>query len=108
MSMFASHTTKTIPIPSEVRPDGTPHEATIRKLSGKQLQVASDAVSVDRLTAIVRAGLIRWTLETPVTPDTLEDLDAEALNYFSTEIMRLTKPALFETAEEQETAQKNA
>lgn len=107
MSILASRVTTTIPIPFERRADGTPHEATIQKLSGKQLQKASAASDDDRLTAVVRAGLKTWTVDAPVTPETIDDLDGEALNHFATEIMRLTKPELFQTAEEQEAAQKN-
>lgn len=107
MSILASRVTKSIPIPFELRADGTPHEATIQKLSGKQLQRASAAPNEDRLTALVRAGLKTWTVDAPLTPETIDDLDGEALNHFATEIMRLTKPALFQTTEEAEAEQKN-
>ena len=145
MSIFASQTQKTIPIPFDA-----PHTATIHKLSGKDLDAAqyehmagvlsgrgrnwatrfirlakdglateADAqkiltdplVGYDRLT-MVQAGLISWTYQDgdrmkPVTLDAIHDLDDEALELFATAILRLTKPALFQTAAEQEQAVKN-
>ena len=38
----------------------------------------------------------------------IDDLDEDAVQWFATEIMRLTKPALFQTDEEAEAARKNA
>jgi hypothetical protein len=37
----------------------------------------------------------------------IEDLDEAAVDFFATEILRLTKPSLFQTPEEQEAAAKN-
>lgn len=68
--------------------------------------------------AIVRAGLMAWSYPQPLTPvaatdktpasDAIEDLDDEAVDFIATEILRLTKPGLFVTAEEQEADRKNA
>lgn len=65
----------------------------------------------DRLT-IVRGGLKSWSFRSgdeprPVTPDAVQDLDDEALEYFAVEIMKLTKPGLFKTVAEIEADQKN-
>lgn len=57
---------------------------------------------------LIKGGLKSWTYtDVPVTADAIEDLDADAVDYFATEILRLTKPSLFQTDEEREAAQKN-
>ncbi len=72
--------------------------------------------------ALVRAGLVAWSYPQSVTPiaakaatvakgtmpaaaaveasDAIEDLDDEAVDFIATEVLRLTKPALFVTTEE--------
>lgn len=73
----------------------------------------------DRLT-VARFGIKAWTLtETvteggktitrpkPLTSETIADIDDEALEVIATEVMRLTKPGLFKTAEELEATRKN-
>lgn len=90
--------------------------------------VASPLTGYDRYS-LVRAGLVAWTYPqsvkpvkakaavpakgaTPASPaveayDAIDDLDDEAVDFIATEVLRLTKPALFLTAEEDvETAQK--
>lgn len=151
MSIFASETTATIPLPFDA-----PHTVTIRKLTGRDVELAQAAhlkdfvgansprgwpaifksalavgtavdadarhaltdplVGYDRL-AIVRAGLTGWSytaaddkgVQVPrqVTPAAVADLDDEALEFLAVEIMRLTKPSLFQTAEEREASRKN-
>jgi hypothetical protein len=77
--------------------------------------IADPLAGYDRLT-IVRGGLKAWSYvqgegdkqtPKPVTPETIADLDDEALEYFAVEIMRLTKPGLFQTPAEREAARKN-
>jgi hypothetical protein len=145
MSIFASQTTETLPIPFDA-----PHTATIQKLAGKDVDAAQldhmagvvtgrgrnwavrflelaranaatekDARKVlddplsgyDRLT-LVRRGLKAWTYEIdgkpkPITDAAIEDLDDEALEFLARAVLQLTKPALFQTADEREAAQKN-
>lgn len=60
----------------------------------------------DRYT-IVEHGLVRWTYREPVSLESINDLDDEAVDWLAREILRLTKPKLFQTAEEQEEAEKN-
>lgn len=144
--MFASHTTKTLPIPFN-----PPHTVTIHKLSGRAIDAAqfahmtgvatgrgrnwattfvrraaagvatnADAEKVladplsgyDRLT-LCKEGITSWTCEhqgkpVPVSPDTIDDLEDEALEWFATQVLQLTKPHLFQTDEERELARKNA
>lgn len=71
---------------------------------------------------ICAAGIKRWTYDRPLKPEMVEledgtqaprivailDFDEDALRWFATEIMRVTKPALFQTLEEQKEERKNA
>lgn len=146
MSIFASHTQATWPIP------GTSFTVTVQKLSGRALEVAesehlrgefnganprgwagkfrkllaeggatdADAQKAivdplggyDRLTVALR-GVKAWTCvdaegePIPVNAATVADLDDEALEFMAIEVMRLTKPHLFQTTEEQGDARKN-
>lgn len=145
MSIFASDTRTTFPIPFD-----SPHTVTLQKLSGGEIEraqfehmeglvtgrarnwatkfiqfaragtaTAKDARKVltdplsgyDRLT-LAKSGVKAWSYVVdgkpkPVTPEAIDDLDDEALEFFATEILRLTKPGLFQTQEEAEAAQKN-
>lgn len=161
MSIFASQTQKTIPIPFD-----QPSSVTVRKLTGREIEEAQEAhrasiatgrarswaatfrrmleygtsdpdvlkAIADPLTgydryALVRSGLVAWSYPQPVTPiaakdaspsvgktpaqpavaasDAVEDLDDEAVDFIATEILRLTKPGLFQTNEEAEADRKN-
>lgn len=156
MSIFASQTAATIPIPFD-----QPHTVTIRTLTGREVEAAQlahatsvaaggarhwaarfrrllekaaqagqDATKVtgmnesdvlssiqDPLTGFDRyallAGLTAWTYPTPITePSEREaafgDLVDDAVEFFATEILRKTKPALFATSvEDAETIRKN-
>lgn len=75
--------------------------------------VSTDAVvphdplnGFDRFT-VIKSGLTGWTYPKPVTPEIIETLDDDAVEFLATEILRLTKPSLFQTVAEQEGAQKN-
>lgn len=63
--------------------------------------------------ALVRAGLVSWSYPQPIKApsltaggtissvvDAVDDLDDEAVDFIATEVLRLTKPALFLTSEE--------
>ncbi len=63
---------------------------------------------------VLLAGIAGWSYtdkpdEKPlkVTPERVADLDDEAADFIAREILRLTKPALFATAEELKAQQKN-
>jgi|SRR4051794_27626521 hypothetical protein len=146
MSIFASQTTETIPIPFDA-----PHAVTIQKLTGRDVDAAQldhmagvvtgrgrnwavrflelaragaateqDARKVlddplsgyDRLT-LAKRGVKGWTYTkadgTPleVTAAAVEDLDDEALEFCARAVLQLTKPALFQTADEREADRKN-
>lgn len=139
---LASRTQKTIEIPFERQPDGSPHTATIQKLSGRKLakaaQASFDAIvegvvarggakvqkelqelfkkdpattkaDVDELKAdplsgydlqtLIRFGVIAWTHDAPCDVANFEDLDDEEEAFLAREVLRLTKPHLFEAVE---------
>lgn len=81
--------------------------------------VASPLTGHDRY-ALVRAGLVSWSYPQSVKPvkaqpdakppveasDAVNDLDDEAMDFIATEVLRLTKPALFVAPEAVEDTQK--
>jgi len=84
--------------------------------------IADPLTGYDRY-ALVRAGLVAWTYPQSIKPipaqpasngkpavepyDAIGDLDDEAVDFIATEVLRITKPALFYTAREDvERAQK--
>lgn len=64
---------------------------------------------------VIKAGLIAWSYDTGADEKTIaaarlkaiDDLDDEGADFVATEIIRLTKPSLFQTMAEREAAQKN-
>jgi hypothetical protein len=100
----------------EARPRG--FSAALRKLLVKDATTTEQEVQQalrDPLTgfdryAVIEKGLVAWTFETdgkPTPLDQVADLDDEAAEFIAVEIMRLTKPALFQTEDEREAASKN-
>jgi hypothetical protein len=70
---------------------------------------------------VVQGGLVSWTYPESLKPEevvegntvtmrvrAIDDLDEDALKWLATEIMRLTKPSLFQTEAEAEAERKNA
>lgn len=132
MSIFASQTCATVPVPFEAG-----QAVTIRKLTGREFERAQESaalalagqgrtrsfavrlrrileggasvadaegalrdplVGFDRF-AVIKAGLISWTypLQDGKTRDEqVEDLDDDAAEWLACEVLRLTKPELFE------------
>lgn len=153
MGIFASDTEQTVAIPFD-----EPHTVRIRKLTGREVELAQESHAVgiamggsrswsarvrlmlekgpsdpevrkmlddpmlgfDRF-AVIRSGLISWTYPRPLRPDAtkpekkdaapfvdpINDLDDEAADFIASAILKLTKPALFLTAEQQAALKKN-
>lgn len=62
---------------------------------------------------VCRFGIKAWTYDESLAEDpetkrvlALDDMDADSLNWFATEVMRLTRPGLFLTKEERKEAEK--
>ena len=56
---------------------------------------------------LMQCGIKAWSYPEPVTPESIEDLDEEAVAFLSREILKLSKPGLFQTGEEAKAEQKN-
>lgn len=76
-------------------------------------EIADPLDGFDR-TVLVKAGLKRWSYleadgKTPkkVTAEAIDDLDDDAMTFFARAILKLTKPGLFQTAEDAKADQKN-
>jgi hypothetical protein len=60
----------------------------------------------DRLT-LIQKGVTEWSYDAKLEPETFEDLDDETQEFLAREVLRLARPALFQTDEEQADARKN-
>ncbi len=73
---------------------------------------ADPMAGFDRLS-LVKSGIVSWSCTKAdgkpmdVTPEAINDLDDEALELLAKAVLKLTKPALFQTADEYEADQKN-
>jgi hypothetical protein len=70
--------------------------------------VQADPLNGFDRAALLQAGIKAWTYDEPVTPASFDDLSEEAVDYLAREILKLTKPALFRTGDEQEAEKKTA
>ena len=68
----------------------------------------ADPMNEYDLYVLLRYGVIAWSYSDPVTPEQLDDLVDDAVQFLAAKILRLSKPALFQSAEEYQAAQKNA
>jgi hypothetical protein len=76
--------------------------------------LADPLTGYDRYT-LARAGLVAWSypgainaVEPPTTEyDAIRDLDDDAVDFIAREVLKLAKPSLFQSREEQEQARKN-
>jgi hypothetical protein len=56
---------------------------------------------------LIAKGLKEWTYDAPLVAESFEDLDDVTRDFIAREILRLSKPALFQTEAEQKADQKN-
>jgi hypothetical protein len=89
--------------------------ATFRKILEKGatnadvLKALADPLTGYDRFVVARAGLVSWSYPESMSAKLKageEDLDDEAVDFIATAVLRLTKPTLFQTAEEAATAQK--
>jgi len=81
----------------------------------KAMELLNDPLLGYDREAVIRSGLVAWSYSQPIaavppsekTPDAIADLDDEAMDFIAREIMRRTKPSLFQTDAEREEARKN-
>lgn len=68
----------------------------------KPEQPVSDEPKRDPLTAydrqtLLQAAIVRWTYDVPVTPETIQEIDEDTEEWLAREVLRLSRPSLFET-----------
>lgn len=70
---------------------------------------AADPLVLYDKTVLVQEGVTAWSFAEPAfSPAACEDIDEDTRDWLAREILHLSKPSLFQTAEEQEAARKNA
>lgn len=73
-----------------------------------QVAAAKDPLLLfDRLT-LIEKGVLSWSYDAPIAAESYADLDEETRDFLAREILRLARPALFQTPTEAETDRKNA
>ncbi len=82
-------------------------EVTDNEDKAIDVAVASNPLAGYDPYTVCRFGIKSWSYDIPVTEESVNDLGDEAAIWFATEIMRLTKPRLFETAEQRKESEKN-
>lgn len=73
---------------------------------------ASTAVKADPLllydrVILMQHGIVSWSYDREPTREVLEDIDEDTSDWLAREILRLTKPTLFQSEAEREEATKN-
>jgi hypothetical protein len=63
----------------------------------------SPLAGYDRIDLML-SGVAAWTFDMPLTRDSFEDLDDETQDWLATEVLKLARPSLFQTAEQIEDA----
>jgi len=62
--------------------------------------LAANPLSNYDIDVLLRAGVIAWSYDEKLTPQALGELDEETRTWAATEILKLSKPSLFEPPEE--------
>lgn len=60
----------------------------------------------DKLVLVLR-GVVAWSYDEPAALEAYEDLDAQTLDLIAESVLRLSRPDLYQTSEEQDAARKN-
>lgn len=72
-----------------------------------QTQMAKNPLLSYDAATLIEKGVTAWSFELPPTPESIEELDEDVRDYIADQILRLSKPSLYRTDEEQETDRKN-
>jgi hypothetical protein len=70
-------------------------------------KVQADPMNGFDKATLVRYGVTGWSYETKVSQEALDDLTDEATDFLSEQVLRLTKPSLFQGKDEAEADRKN-
>ncbi len=69
--------------------------------------VQADPLNGYDVQIVLERGIVSWSEPEKVTPENIADMDGTERTFLSHEIMRLTRPELFRTADEQAADEKN-
>jgi hypothetical protein len=67
---------------------------------------ANPLAGFDAVT-LIEKGVTEWSFTEPLGREAFEEIDADTRDWLATEILRLSRPSLFQSADEVEQAQKN-
>lgn len=73
-----------------------------------QAQMAKNPLLSYDAATLIEKGVTSWSFELPPEPEHIAELDEDVRDYIADQILRLSKPSLYRTAEEQEADRKNA
>jgi hypothetical protein len=78
--------------------------ADLREFGPGAVEASHEAAQRDPLVThdimtLLERGVLRWTVDEDLSPEALEELEPEVAEWLAREILRLTKPALFEDAD---------
>lgn len=71
----------------------------------KEAKVADPTLTFDKIVLLEKA-VVDWSYDAARTAEVFADLDEQTLNLLATEVLKLSKPSLFQTTEESEDAKK--
>ena len=72
-----------------------------------QTQMAKNPLLSYDAATLIEKGVTAWSFELPPVPEHIAELDEDVRDYIADQILRLSKPSLYRTEEEQEADRKN-
>ncbi len=85
----------------------------VRDLDALMAKLQANPLNRFDAQQLCKAGVFGWTFTddqqqpVAVTPESIDDMDEDVVNFAATEILRLTRPSLFKTPEETADDRKN-
>lgn len=73
-----------------------------------QDQLRANPLSSYDAATLIEKAVDEWSFELAPSPESIAELDEDIRDYIATEILRLSKPSLFRTQDQQEADRKNA
>lgn len=72
----------------------------------EQAKTADPLLTYDKELLVLK-GVASWSYDAPVNEETVADLDEETQDFIAREVLRLSRPAAFQTEQEIEAERKN-
>jgi len=69
--------------------------------------VKSDPLDDYDIETMLRYGIVSWSDDAPVTPEAIGEIREENLRELATALLKMSKPSLFKSADEQDADRKN-